>query len=482
MATPTVSTPSARSEQQAASPAASRPAAAPSKPVVAIVGRPNVGKSSLFNRLIGQRRAIVEDVPGTTRDRLYGEVEWSGRTFTLIDTGGLELAPQDRLAASIAAQVRLAIEEADVILLATDSVEGLTAADEEIAQQLRAGAFAAGRSKPVIVVPGKADNAQRRNAAAEFYALGFEEVIPVSAYHGANIGDLLDAIVQALPPLPPEAETEVEQIKVAIVGRPNVGKSSLLNRLLGEERVVVSEAPGTTRDAIDTQIEHGGRRFLLIDTAGIRRRGRIEPGIEKYSVLRALRAIERADVALLVVDATEFLAAQDLHIAGEIERAGKGIVLVVNKWDLVEKDSTTQQQYQQEIARQLNFMPWVPVVFISALTGQRVGRVLDEAVAVHAERQKRIPTAQLNEVIGRALEAHAPPARKGRPIKIYYATQVAVTPPTFLFFMNDPQLVHFSLERFLENTLREAFGFRGSPIRLHFRARRPAAEPGPRRA
>src|SRR5581483_3195128 len=251
MATRAVSKPAIPSERSAA------PGTAAPKPVVAIVGRPNVGKSSLFNRLIGQRRAIVEDVPGTTRDRLYGEVEWAGRTFTLIDTGGLELAPPDSLAASIAAQVRLAIEEADIILLATDSVEGLTAADEEIAQQLRAGTFAAGRSKPVIVVPGKADNAQRRDAAAEFYALGFEEVIPVSAYHGSNIGDLLDAIVQALPPLPPEAEVEVERIKVTIVGRPNVGKSSLLNRLLGEERVVVSEAPGTTRDAIDTEIEHG---------------------------------------------------------------------------------------------------------------------------------------------------------------------------------------------------------------------------------
>ena len=450
----------------------------PPKPVVALVGRPNVGKSTLFNRLVGQRRAIVEDMPGTTRDRLYGDVEWAGRTFTLIDTGGLELAPESDMLARVADQVRLAVEEADLILLAVDSVEGLTAADEEIAQLLREGAMSSGRSRgrppaPVIVVPGKADNEARRTAANEFYALGFDTVVPVSGYHGANSGDLLDAIIERLPDPPPPGDEEDDRLKVAIVGRPNVGKSSLLNRLLGQERVVVSEVPGTTRDAIDTEIERAGRRFLLIDTAGIRRRGRIDQGIEKYSVLRAMRSVARADVVLLLVDATEMLTAQDLHIAGEIEREGKGLVLVVNKWDLVEKDPRTVQRYLDEIARELNFMRWAPVVFISALTGQRAPRVLDEAIAVDAERHKRISTGQLNDVISRAIAAHPPPAHKGRALKVFYATQTDVTPPTFIFFVNDPDLVHFAFERFLENTLRQAYGFRGSPIRLRFRRRNP---------
>ncbi|MGH2353141.1 MAG: ribosome biogenesis GTPase Der [Chloroflexota bacterium] len=458
----------------------------PLKPLVAIVGRPNVGKSTLFNRLVGARQAIVEDVPGTTRDRLYGEVEWAGRMFTLVDTGGLELQPGTDLLASVANQVRVAVEEADLILLAVDSVEGLTAADEEIAQLLRQGDLSSPKArtpasrlqprtppKPVIVVPGKADNQARRDAANEFYALGFDTVVPVSAYHGTSSGDLLDAIVEQLSDLPPPEDEEDDRLKVAIVGRPNVGKSQLLNTLLGEDRVVVSELPGTTRDAIDTELEYAGRTFLLIDTAGIRRRGRIEQGIEKYSVLRSMRAVARADVALLVVDATEMLAAQDLHIAGEIEREGKGILLVVNKWDLVQKDSYTIHRYQQEIARELNFMPWAPSVFISALSGQRVRRVLDEAIAVDAERHKRISTGPLNDVISRAVAAHPPAAHKGRQLKVLYATQADVTPPTFIFFVNDPELMHFGYDRFLENTLRQAYGFRGTAIRLRFRRRRP---------
>ncbi|HEX2036222.1 MAG TPA: ribosome biogenesis GTPase Der [Chloroflexota bacterium] len=465
------------------------------KPLVAIVGRPNVGKSTLFNRLVGGRRAIVEDVPGTTRDRLYGDVEWAGRTFTLIDTGGLEVSPGSDMLARVAAQVRVAVEEADLILLAVDSVDGLTAADEEIARLLRQGnltgqAAQAGQSgpgaprggtlKPVIVVAGKADNEQRREAANDFYRLGFDTVIPVSAYHGSNSGDLLDAVVERLGAPAVEDEAEDDRLKVAIVGRPNVGKSQLLNTLLGEERVVVSEVPGTTRDAIDTELEYAGRRFLLIDTAGIRRRGKIEPGIEKYSVLRSVRAVGRADVALLVVDATELLAAQDLHIAGEIEEEGKGVVLVVNKWDLVEKDTHTVQRYQEQIARELNFMPWVPTVYISALTGQRVRRVLDEALAVDAERHKRVSTGELNELISHAVGTHPPASHKGRQLKVLYATQVDVAPPTFVFFVNDPSLVHFAYERFLENTLRRAYGFRGTAIRLRFRSRQ-ANENGRRR-
>jgi GTPase len=447
----------------------------PRKPVVAIVGRPNVGKSTLFNRLTGQRRAIVEDVPGTTRDRLYGEVEWSGRVFTLIDTGGLESAPSTDMMAAVANQVGVAVEEADLILFAVDSTDGITAADEEVAQLLREGALG-GRGRPrrpVIVVAGKADNAARREAANEFYALGFDEVVAVSAVHGSNSGDLLDAILARLPELPLYGDEEDDRLRIAIVGRPNVGKSSLLNKLLGQERVVVSDVPGTTRDAIDTEIEYAGRKLVVIDTAGIRRRGRIEPGIEKYSVLRAEWNIERADVALILVDATEMVTSQDLHIAGDIEREGKGAVLVVNKWDLVEKDTHTMQAYLEEIGREFNFMRWVPTVFISALTGQRVHRVLDEAIAVEAERQKRIPTGQLNDTVARAVAEHPPQSHKGRQLRVYYATQAAVAPPTFIFFVNDPDLVHFAYERFLENTLRAAYGFRGTAVRLRFRPRKP---------
>jgi len=451
------------------------------KPVVAIVGRPNVGKSTLFNRLVGQRRAIVEDIPGTTRDRLYGDVEWAGRAFTVIDTGGLELAPSSDMLTAVANQVGVAVDEADLILFAVDSVDGITAADEQIAQLLRAGSVAGSKAKarrraPVIVVAGKADNQARRDAVGEFYALGFEEVVPISALHGSNSGDLLDLVLTKLPEPPPYENEEDERLRVAIVGRPNVGKSSLLNKLLGQERVVVSEIPGTTRDAIDTEIEYAGRRFLLVDTAGIRRRGRIEQGIEKYSVLRSERSVTRADVIVLMVDATEMVTSQDLHIAGDVEREGKGIVLVVNKWDLVEKDTYTFQQYLDEIGREFNFLRWVPVVFISAKTGQRVHRVLDEAIGVEAERQKRVPTGRLNEVVERAVTEHPPTSHKGRQLRVYYATQAAVAPPTFIFFVNDPDLMHFSYERFLENTLREAFGFRGTTVRLRFRPRKKEEE------
>ena len=449
------------------------------KPVVAIVGRPNVGKSTLFNRLTGMRKAIVEDLPGTTRDRIYGDVEWAGRTFRVIDTGGLETEPSTDILASVANQVGVAVDEADLILFAVDTVDGITIADEEVAQLLRAGNVSGstgskggGNRKPVIVVAGKADNEARRDAANEFYALGFEDVVAISAVHGANSGDLLDLVLERLTD-PPAMDDNVDddRLHVAIVGRPNVGKSSLLNKLLGQERVVVSDIPGTTRDAIDTEIEYASRRFVLVDTAGIRRRGKIEPGIEKYSVLRSERSVERAQIVVLIVDATEMVIAQDLHIAGDVEREGKGILLVVNKWDLVEKDSHTINVYLEEIGREFNFMRWVPVVFISALTGQRVHRVLDEAIAVDAERNKRISTGQLNEVVERAVGDHPPQTHKGRQLKIYYATQICVAPPTFVLFVNDPDLVHFAYERFLENTLREAYGFRGSAMRLRFRKR-----------
>jgi GTPase len=449
------------------------------KPVVAIVGRPNVGKSTLFNRVTGQRRAIVEDLPGTTRDRLYGTAEWAGRVFTVIDTGGLELSPATDMMSSVANQVGVAVDEADLILFAVDSVDGITAADEEISQLLRAGSVGSqgrGAKKPVIIVAGKADNQARRDAANEFYALGFEDVVPISALHGSNSGDLLDLILERLPDPPAYENEEDERLKLAIVGRPNVGKSSLLNKLLGEERVVVSNIPGTTRDAIDTEIQYNGRSILLVDTAGIRRRGKIEQGIEKYSVLRSQWILERTDIAIILVDATEMVTAQDLHIAGDVEREGKGAVLVVNKWDLVEKDTHTIDRYLEEIWREFNFMRWVPTVFISALTGQRVNRVLDEALMVDAERHKRISTGQLNEVVTRAVAEHPPATHKGRQLKIYYATQAAVAPPTFIFFVNEPEMVHFAYERFLENTLRDAYGFKGTTIRLRFRKRKPDEE------
>jgi GTPase len=449
------------------------------KPVVAIVGRPNVGKSTLFNRLTGQRKAIVEDIPGTTRDRIYGDVEWAGKAFRVIDTGGLELEPATDMMTAVVNQVGVAVDEADMILFAVDTVDGITAADEEVARLLREGAVAGGgdkkprsRKKPVIVVAGKADNHARRETANEFYALGFEDVVPISALHGSNTGDLLDLMLERLPETPEFEVEDDDRLRVAIVGRPNVGKSSLLNKLLGEERVVVSNVPGTTRDAIDTEIEYAGRRFVLVDTAGIRRRGKVEPGIEKYSVLRSARSVERADVIAILVDATQMVTSQDLHIAGDVEREGKGAILVVNKWDLVEKDTHTIERYLEEIGREFNFMRWVPSVFISALTGQRVQRVLDEAIAVEQERQKRVSTGQLNDVIERAVTAHPPSSHKGRVLKIYYATQAAVAPPTFIFFVNDPNLVHFAYERYLENTMREAFGFRGTAVRLRFRERK----------
>lgn len=462
------------------------PRAAP-RPIVAIVGRPNVGKSTLFNRMTGLRRAIVEDLPGTTRDRLYGDVEWAGRTFTLIDTGGLELRPSDAIMTGVAAQVRVAIEEADVILLATDSIDGVTAADHEIADQLRRGIAGEGAAvpakvkkrgvRPIIVVAGKADNEARRATSGEFWTLGFDEVIPVSAYHGANVGDLLDAVVDRLAPATGGDEEEDTRLRVALVGRPNVGKSSLLNRLLGEERAVVSDIPGTTRDAIDSVVTHNGDEIVLIDTAGIRRRGKVEPGIEKYSVLRSFRAISRADVALLLIDAVEGVTAQDVHIAGEIDRQGRGCVVVVNKWDAVpEKDAHTSGRYLDELARELNFMRWAPVVFISALTGQRARKVLDEAIEVQAARQERIPTAKLNEFLERAIETNPPKGFRGRIARFSFATQADAVPPTFVFFVNDPMAVHFTYQRYLENSLRERYPFRGTPVRMRFRPRNPDAE------
>ena len=450
------------------------------KPIVALVGRPNVGKSALFNRLVGARLSIVDETPGTTRDRLYADAEWAGVTFTVVDTGGIEFGAEDgwlvpdsevsplsvaspQYIRQIRAQAQVAIDEADVIVFLVDVQDGLTAADEEVAQILRR------THKPVIVAANKADNARLRQHALEFYALGLGEVYPISALHGTGTGDLLDQVVASFP-REEEAE-EIEAVKIAIVGRPNVGKSSLLNKLLGEERAIVSPIPGTTRDAIDTFLEWEGTPVMLIDTAGIRRRGRIERGIEKYSVIRALRAINRADVVLLLIDATEGVTAQDAHIAGYILEESKSVVVVVNKWDAIEKDTYTMIEYTKQVRSDLRFLDYVPVLFISALTGKRVHQVIPTALQVRKERLVRIPTAELNRIIRDAVHRHRPPSKWGKRLKFFYATQAAVDPPTFVFFVNDRRLVHFSYERYIENQLRARYPFTGTPLRLSFRNR-----------
>lgn len=440
---------------------------------MAIVGRPNVGKSTFFNRVIGEKLAIVEDIPGTTRDRIYGDGEWNGRYFTLIDTGGLEFETGDKakegehaldeIARQTRSQATSAIEEADVIVFMVDAKNGLTAADWEIAELLRQ------THKPVILAANRADSEERRLNSVEFYELGLGDPIPVSSYHGTNTGDLLDKIVENLPEQPEEEDDT--SIRISIIGRPNVGKSRLLNSVLGQERVIVSDVPGTTRDAIDTEIKVGEREITLIDTAGIRRRGHIEQGIEKYSVMRTLRAINRSNVVLLVIDAFEGVTAQDTHIAGYALDQSKGVVLVVNKWDKIEKDSHTMDEYTAKIRQEFDFMPWMPLVFISAKFGQRVSKVLDLALHVADERRKRISTSALNKLIREAVAEHAPPSKPNKWLKILYATQADVDPPTFIFSVNDANSVHFSYERYLENKLRGAFGFEGTPIRMFFRGR-----------
>ncbi|MFP4323415.1 MAG: ribosome biogenesis GTPase Der [Anaerolineales bacterium] len=448
------------------------------KPLVALVGRPNVGKSTLFNRLIGQRKAVTSDIPGTTRDRLQGDVDWRGIEFSLVDTGGIELfTPAADLSSplesgskgfvrEIKAQALLAIEEADAVIMVVDTLEGITAADEEVATILRRS------NKPVVVAANKADNAERMQATVEFYAMGAGEVFGISALHGLGTGDLLDAVVEQLPKAPTfDPDAEDESLKIAIVGRPNVGKSSLLNRLMGQDRAIVSPISGTTRDALDTLIQYHGEPITLIDTAGIRRRGKIVPGIEKYSVLRALKAIQRADVALLLIDGVEGITAQDQHVAGMILEELKSVVVIVNKWDAVEKDSHTLADYEARVRAELNFMPYVPVLFISALTGQRIHQVLETAQLVYEERLRRIPTSTLNRIVREALIRHAPATKQTRKLKIYYASQVRVDPPVFLFHINDRKLLHLSYERYLENSIRAEFPFTGTPIRLSFRPR-----------
>jgi GTP-binding protein len=440
-----------------------------------------VGKSTLFNRVVGRRLAVVHDQPGTTRDRLHAPAEWNGVLFTVVDTGGIEILPDtvvagrrpgpERVLAQdsapfiplMRAQAGQAIQEADIVIFITDVASGLTAGDSEVADILRRARC------PVFLVANKADNARLRQAALEFYALGLGAVHPISALHGTGVADLLDEVVGALPSSEPEVEDE--RVKLAIVGRPNVGKSSLLNRLLGEERAIVSPIPGTTRDAIDTYLEWEGVPVTLIDTAGIRRRGKIGRGVERYSVLRALRAIQRADVALLVIDGVEGVTAQDAHVASLILDEWASVVVLINKWDAVEKDTHTMAEYTKWVRETLRFLDYVPVLFISALTGQRVHRVVPAALAVQEARFRRISTGDLNRLVQGALARHAPPSKRGKRLKIYYVSQPGVDPPTFVFHVNNPDLVHFSYERYLENRLREAYEFSGTPLRLLFRRR-----------
>jgi len=454
------------------------------KPVVALVGRPNVGKSTLFNRLAGERLAVVDNIPGTTRDRLVAEAEWNGLLFEIVDTGGIDPSsrgvgktPLSVGSADYIEQIRyqaeIAIQEADAVLFITDAESGVTPADLEIAQILRKRQQKRGDSlwPPVLLVVNKADSPARRNQALQFYELGMGEPYPISALHGTETGDLLDALVALLPP-PAEEIEEEESVKIAIVGKPNVGKSSLLNCLIGEERAIVSPIAGTTRDAIDTQLTYDGIQLTLIDTAGIRRRGRIEPGVEKFSVLRSLRAIERSDVALLVIDATSGITSQDTHIAGFIIDSWKSAVVVINKWDAVEKDTHTLGEFTRRIQHELNFMDYVPMLFISAKTGQRIDQVIPTALQVQEERLVRISTSQLNQILQKAQDEHPAPSISGRQLKLYYGTQVRSDPPTFLIYANDPKLAHFTYLRFLENRLRQVYPFLGTPIRLVMRPRR----------
>ncbi len=500
-------------------------------PVVAIVGRPNVGKSTLFNRIVGSRTAIVEDRARTTRDRLYGDAEWNGRRFVVVDTGGLEVDPDDPIEARVQEQARLAIAEADVIIFVVDAEAGLTPPDLEAAELLRTAA------SPVIVAVNKADNQKRELEAAEFHQLGWEETHPISASHGRGVADVLDILVWNLPPESPaelarrRRETEAESwatevaegrlepfvvgdalsgdsdddadgtdgadidrasaeaaarawdaalaaddgpAAIAFVGRPNVGKSSLLNALLGEERVIVSDIPGTTRDAIDTRLAWGRSEIVLIDTAGIRRRGKVAsgPAAERYSTLRALKAISRADVAVLLIDAADGLTAQDAHVAGYVADEGKGLVVAVNKWDLLtEKTDRTFDEFVVSMRKQVPFLDFAPVVSISAKTGQRVEKVLELAIDIWGARRQRISTGELNRILAEAVDRQPPPVVRGRRPKLFYGTQVAVAPPTFVFFANDGGAIHFSYRRYLENRLRDAYGFDGTPIKLVFRDR-----------
>jgi len=431
-------------------------------PVVAVVGRPNVGKSSFFNRVIGSRLAIVEDVPGVTRDRIYAEAEWCGKTFALIDTGGIDERSDDVMFAQMREQAQIAIDMADIIVFIVDAKEGVTATDQDVSVILRQS------SKPVLLVANKVDNPGRLpDDYYDFFSLGFGEPFPVSAANMTGLGDVLDAVIAGLG----ETGTDQEDssVKLAVIGKPNVGKSSFINAVIGENRVIVSDVPGTTRDSIDTPFRYGDDDFVLIDTAGIRRRSKVTEGIERYSVVRAIGAIERSDVCLLMIDATEGVTDQDKKIAGLAHESGKGVVIAVNKWDLIEKDTHTMEKSRKKILAEMPFLSYAPQVYISVKDGQRLRNVLETVSAVAANCALRVPTAPLNTLVRDAVMMRQPPADKGKRLKIYYVTQVGVCPPLFSFKVNSRELVHFSYSRYLENRIREAWGFSGTPIRFVFR-------------
>ncbi len=452
----------------------------PVKPLVALVGRPNAGKSTLFNRIIGRRLAVVSDVPGTTRDRLYADADWAGVHFTVVDTGGIELLDgwhteplsedSEQFLPLIRKQAAIAIQDADVIVQVVDGQSGVTAADREVADILRQS------KKPIVVAANKLESSKLWDDAVEFYELALGEVFAISALHGAGTGDLLDAITEAILEIAPDATEEEEEeeddsIKVAILGKPNAGKSTLLNKLIGEDRAIVSPIAGTTRDATDTKLTWDGQEFTLIDTAGIRRRGKIDPGVEKYSVLRAIKAMKRADVTLLLIDASAGITAQDTHIAGMLQEESVAVIILVNKWDAIEKDSFTIYEFEKQLRHEFNFIAYAPILFISALTGQRVNKILSKVQEVAETRQFRIPTADLNKWMRDVTTQHPPPSKAGKRVKFFYTTQVSVAPPTIVMFVNKPEWVHFSYERYLENRLRETYPFEGTPVRLFFRAR-----------
>ncbi|PQD96900.1 ribosome biogenesis GTPase Der [Pradoshia eiseniae] len=434
------------------------------KPTVAIVGRPNVGKSTIFNRIVGERISIVEDIAGVTRDRIYSSGEWLNHDFNIIDTGGIDIGDEPFLE-QIRQQAEIAIDEADVIILMTSGREGLTSADEEVAKILYRS------KKPVVVAVNKVDNFEMRDQIYDFYALGFGEPIPISGSHGIGIGDLLDEVAKKFPTRE-ESDYDEDVIKFSLIGRPNVGKSSLVNAILGEERVIVSNIAGTTRDAVDSPYKYNGDDYVIIDTAGMRKKGKVYESTEKYSVLRALRAIERSDVVLVVLDGEEGIIEQDKKIAGYAHQAGRAVVIVVNKWDAVEKDDKTMKRFEEKIRAEFQFLDYAPIVFLSAKTKRRIHTLLPMINMASENHARRVPTNVLNDVIMDAVAMNPTPTHNGKRLKIFYVTQAAVKPPTFIVFVNDPELMHFSYERFLENKIREAFGFEGTPIKIFSRLRK----------
>lgn len=436
------------------------------KPVVAIVGRPNVGKSTLFNVLAGEMISIVKDTPGVTRDRIYADVSWLDREFTMIDTGGIEPDSKDIILSQMREQAQIAIDTADVIIFITDVKQGLVDADSKVADMLRRS------GKPVILVVNKVDNFDKYMPDVyEFYNLGIGDPVPVSAASRLGLGDMLDVVISHFPPKT-EAEEEDDRPRVAIVGKPNVGKSSIINKLVGENRVIVSNIAGTTRDAIDTEVKHNGKEYIFIDTAGLRRKNKIKEELERYSIIRTVTAVERADVVLMVIDAVEGVTEQDAKIAGIAHERGKGIIIVVNKWDAIEKNDKTMREYEAKVRQVLSFMPYAEIMFVSAATGQRLPKLFDMIDMVIENQTLRVATGVLNEIMTEAVAMQQPPSDKGKRLKLYYITQVAVKPPTFVIFVNDKELMHFSYTRYLENKIREAFGFRGTSLKFFIRERK----------